>query len=63
MTLIFEILINIILIFGVCIHNEIIIIKKYRLNEYTRENIRFKGEEDFRIAELNNDDDLDSDSD
>ena len=62
-TTIFEICINIILILGVCIHNEILIINKYGLNEYTKDKIGLKGEEDVRIAMLNNDDSFNSDLD
>ena len=52
MTPIFEILLNIILILGIFIHNEIIIINKWGFNEYTKKNIRIKSEEDVKIAEL-----------
>ena len=52
MTPIFEILLNIILILGIFIHNEIIIINKWGFNEYTKKKIRIKSEEDVKIAEL-----------
>ena len=62
-TPIFEIFLNIILILGIFIHNEIIIINKCGLNEYTKKNIRLKSEEDVRTAELNNDESNNSDLD
>ena len=42
-----QIIIFIFLIIGICIHNEIIVINKWGLNEYTKNNIAKKGDEDF----------------
>ena len=50
---ILQIFIFFLLIIGICIHNEIIVINKCRLNEYTKKRIASKGEEDFKeIIEL-----------
>ena len=51
---ILQIFIFILLIIGICIHNEIIVINKWGLNEYTKKNISKKGEEDMqRVYSLN----------
>ena len=50
---IFYIIIYFILIFGICIHNEIIIINKYRLNEYTKKKLGKKGDEDLELTKDN----------
>ena len=51
---IIQIFIFILLIIGICIHNEIIVINKWGLNEYTKKNISKKGEEDTqRVYSLN----------
>ena len=51
---ILQIFIFILLIIGICIHNEIIVINKWGLNEYTKKNISKKGEEDTqRVFSLN----------
>ena len=47
---ILQIFIFILLIIGICIHNEIIIINRCGLNEYTKNKIAQKGEEDFKEA-------------
>ena len=47
---IFYFIIYFILIIGICIHNEIIIINKYGLNEYTKKNIGEKGNEDLELT-------------
>ena len=52
------------LIIGICIHNEVIIINKWRLNEYTKDKITKKSDEDYQdlvdisgnIEEKSNDD-------
>ena len=47
---IFYIIIYFILIIGICIHNEIIIINKCRLNEYTKKKLGKKGDEDLELT-------------
>ena len=55
---ILQIFIFILLIIGICIHNEVIIINKCGLNEYTRDKIAKKGEEDYQfIYNINEDND------
>ena len=44
---IIQIFIFILLIIGICIHNEMIVINKWGLNEYIKNNISKKGEDDF----------------
>ena len=44
---IIQIFIFILLIIGICIHNEIVVINKWGLNEYIKNNISKKGEDDF----------------
>ena len=46
-----QIIIFILLIIGICIHNEIIIINKCGMNEYTKNKISEKGAEDFKEAD------------
>ena len=46
--------IYLILIIGVCIHNEIIIINKYGLNEYTKKRLGTKGDEDVELTRKTN---------
>ena len=46
-----QLIIFILLIIGICIHNEIIVINKWGLNEYTKENISKKGEIDLLEAD------------
>ena len=46
-----QIFIFILLIIGICIHNEIIIINKCGMNEYTKNKISEKGAEDFKEAD------------
>ena len=43
-------IIYLILIFGICIHSEIIIINKCGLNEYTKNSVGAKGDEDYALA-------------
>ena len=50
---IFYFIIYLILIIGICIHNEIIIINKYKLNEYTKKKLGKKGDEDLELTKLN----------
>ena len=45
-----QIIIFILLIIGICIHNEIIIINKCGMNEYTKNKISEKGAKDFKEA-------------
>ena len=47
---IYKILIYLILVFGTCIHNEILIINYCDLNEYTKKKINIKSKEDFESA-------------
>ena len=55
---ILQIFIFILLIIGICIHNEVIIINKCGLNEYTRDKIAKKREEDYQfIYNINEDND------
>ena len=49
---IIQIIIFILLIIGICIHNEIIVINKWGLNDYTKSNIAMKGE--LELLEANN---------
>ena len=44
---IIQIFIFILLIIGICIHNEIVVINKWGLNEYIKNNISKKGEDEF----------------
>ena len=44
---ILSLIIYFILIIGICIHNEIIIINVFGLNEYTKKKLRNKGDEDY----------------
>ena len=61
---ILQIFIFILLIIGICIHNEVIIINKWRLNEYIKDKIAKKSDEDYQdlvdisgnIEEKSNDD-------
>ena len=61
---ILQIFIFILLIIGICIHNEVIIINKWGLNEYTKDKIAKKSDEDYQdlidingnIDEKSNDD-------
>ena len=46
-----QFIIFILLIIGICIHNEIIIINKCGMNEYTKNKISEKGAEDFKEAD------------
>ena len=48
---IIQLLVFILLIIGICIHNEIIVINKWGLNEYTKKNISKKGDIDFLEAD------------
>lgn len=52
--LIWEIIINIILIIGTSIHNEVIVINCCKFNEYTIKKIGAKGEEDYLISSITN---------
>ena len=45
---IIQIFIFILLIIGICIHNEVIIINKCGLNQYTKDKIEKKSEEDYK---------------
>ena len=47
---IMSIIIYFILIIGICIHNEIIVINVFGLNEYTKKKIQKKGDEDYEQA-------------
>ena len=40
----------IILVFGICIHSEIIIVNKYGLNENTKKRFDQTGDEDYQLA-------------
>lgn len=48
---ILEVIINVILVIGVCIHTEIIIINRCGMNEYTKKKIDKKGYKDIEQAE------------
>ena len=56
---ILQIFIFILLIIGICIHNEIIVINKWGLDEYIKNNIAKKGDDDFNntysMEEVNED--------
>ena len=45
---IIQIIIFILLIIGICIHNEIIVINKWGMDEYTKYKIAKKGDDDYR---------------
>ena len=56
---ILQIFIFVLLIIGICIHNEIIIINKWGLNEYTKKYIAIRGDEDMINKDIGLDDSFD----